>query len=707
MVFAYDPDIVYRDFVTHGVPTTNRHEPRKSDIRALFAERDAVLGSSLASGSLIFDTRANLYASLAHAADTQAWVVQDGSAAYNGIYRKAGGSGSGSWSRVADLPYSFAHMSDVGAGTADAIQVTSSIPTSGSMIRVANVFEANTGPVTIAENGGAAKALKTNSGNDLAAGSLIAGGMIVYVDDGTNFRLLSDQASAAILAGAEAAQLAAEAAQEAAENAAASVNLPAISSGDAGKALVVNEAEDGYELGTASGGTAGQLEFATKADAEASNPSADPDFIRLAGYSAAGDGGGALYKKAASEPSHAGKFQNANGTWYELTETRVSPLMFDAADVTNGANLAAEYILAKGRGTLDLSDRTWTFTDRIYLDASYMTVDARNATITCDHNAGACFQLGNGTTLRNRIEIVGGRWSQVDTCLQYLFSIRYVRNVVMTNIQGSNLFHYLQWGSTTDTAASYKLYESDLEINLRWPTVGTGHGNCHVVPNSAGGWYQSNCTFEGRSNADNDAIRTSYAIVFTGFVPTRLDHWMASNVIYKGFTYGIYGSTTRLVNLQWASMRVDDCRNTPYMLNNIDGLEGSLWAGGLTLQTGVTFSFAANGSGNTIANVNADLHVDRATATLCEISGKTSGTVNCVNVRLVAPDWRPTSVNDCAILLNQGTSGSVDLITVAATVKVNSAATATPTRGLALFNTVTNVVKGAVNVVGCTNVANF
>ena len=48
--------------------------------------------------------------------------------------------------------------------------------------------------------------------------------------------------------------------------------------------------------------------FDTKADAEAFEPVMAPDFIETVGYAAAGDGGGALYKKVASEPSHAGKF---------------------------------------------------------------------------------------------------------------------------------------------------------------------------------------------------------------------------------------------------------------------------------------------------------------------------------------------------------------------------------------------------------------
>lgn len=41
-------------------------------------------------------------------------------------------------------------------------------------------------------------------------------------------------------------------------------------------------------------------------------------FVETAGYSSVGDGGGALYKRVSSEPSHAGKFQSADGAWWEI-----------------------------------------------------------------------------------------------------------------------------------------------------------------------------------------------------------------------------------------------------------------------------------------------------------------------------------------------------------------------------------------------------
>jgi hypothetical protein len=243
-------DEIFRDFATDGVPASGAHEPIKADIREFLTSIEAFADQG--GNSSIFTTRANLYANLAYAANTLAWVVNDTTAAYNGIYQKQGASGSGSWTRVADLPYSFAKMSDVGTGTANAIQVTSSIPTSQAVLRVTNIFESNTGNVTVSENGGAAKPLLTASGNQIAPGGLVAGALAAYLESGSSFRLLSDQASSAIVPAAEAAQAAAEAAQAAAELAVASVDLPLIGSGDAGKSIVVKDDLSGYDLQFAS-----------------------------------------------------------------------------------------------------------------------------------------------------------------------------------------------------------------------------------------------------------------------------------------------------------------------------------------------------------------------------------------------------------------------------------------------------------------------
>jgi hypothetical protein len=74
-----------------------------------------------------------------------------------------------------------------------------------------------------------------------------------------------------------------------------------------------------------------QSDFSDVATAEAASIPAPKQFTRLAGYAASGDGGGALYKRSASEPSHAGKFQSADGAWWEISEGPVSAKQGGAA----------------------------------------------------------------------------------------------------------------------------------------------------------------------------------------------------------------------------------------------------------------------------------------------------------------------------------------------------------------------------------------
>lgn len=70
------------------------------------------------------------------------------------------------------------------------------------------------------------------------------------------------------------------------------------------------------------------------------------EWVRTAGYAAVGDGGEALYKRALSEPSHAGKFQSADGAWWELAEAVLRPEMFG----DDGAAFDAALQLARIRG---------------------------------------------------------------------------------------------------------------------------------------------------------------------------------------------------------------------------------------------------------------------------------------------------------------------------------------------------------------------
>lgn len=202
---AETANYVYRDFVTDGIPASGKHDPHKPDIRRLLTGYETIINAFTSNGGLIYSSLASLNSDLEKAANSMAWVLGDAVVANNGVYQKQGASNTGSWVRVSDLPFSFIVATDVGGGTPDAIQATTSIPVSGSALVWLSVFEANTGsPVTVSFNGGAPLTIKTNSGADVPVGGLLAGMIVLGVVSGSEFRLVSDQASASIIAAAEA-----------------------------------------------------------------------------------------------------------------------------------------------------------------------------------------------------------------------------------------------------------------------------------------------------------------------------------------------------------------------------------------------------------------------------------------------------------------------------------------------------------------------
>lgn len=94
------------------------------------------------------------------------------------------------------------------AGTANAVIATTDFPIPDFPVTALFILAplaSNTGAMTLAINGGAAKPLVTNSGGSMPSGSLSPGMVAAFIDNGDDYRLLSDVASGAIQAAAETA----------------------------------------------------------------------------------------------------------------------------------------------------------------------------------------------------------------------------------------------------------------------------------------------------------------------------------------------------------------------------------------------------------------------------------------------------------------------------------------------------------------------
>lgn len=111
--------------------------------------------------------------------------------------------------------------------------------------------------------------------------------------------------------------------------------------------------------------TAGQ-HFTARSDVAANVIGASITHLRTAGFTEPGDGGGALYKRAAAEPAHPLKAQSADGAWWELVPDPAGVSIKQAgaagdgvADDTTAFQDMAAWIEAQGGGTVLLPRGTY------------------------------------------------------------------------------------------------------------------------------------------------------------------------------------------------------------------------------------------------------------------------------------------------------------------------------------------------------------
>lgn len=213
---------VWRDYETDGVPGSGVHLPSKSDARLWGAFLEATTGQV----GLGYATLALLNVDLAHDANTLAFVYNDTTPANNGLYQKSGASGTGSWTRIGDLPESIVTLNVTG-GTGDAIIATAienpTVP--GAKLYLLTPTAANTTSTTINVNGTGAVAIKNAFGVALAANSLLAGSQVLMAWQTDHYQLLlsANPDASAFTASCSASASSASASASAAASSAASL----------------------------------------------------------------------------------------------------------------------------------------------------------------------------------------------------------------------------------------------------------------------------------------------------------------------------------------------------------------------------------------------------------------------------------------------------------------------------------------------------
>lgn len=321
-----DQVLVNRDGST-GLQSFEDHAKQLAGTGAI-ATALASLSSGV--GTISKATRADLFADLAHDADGIAWVYGDTTVAYNGVYRKSGASGTGSWSRVLDLPYSFIRASNVGAGTPNAIQATTSQPVTGSALVLLSIAATNTGsPVTVQFNNEAARTIKGNSGADIAIGALRSGSVVIGVaSSSSEFRLVvGDPVSPQIFDARDAAVAAATAA--AADRAAAQTARTAAVNAQNAAAGYIDDMVTEKEVPI----------YATVIGMASVTVPAGMSVITVRGRFVVDDDDGGVY--GLGNNGTPDKFTSADGrTWYKL---RKNPIIVLVSGQSNAANVRTGY----------------------------------------------------------------------------------------------------------------------------------------------------------------------------------------------------------------------------------------------------------------------------------------------------------------------------------------------------------------------------
>lgn len=164
MTISPNASTVWRNYETDGVPSSGNHKVKKSALRTWGTAVETVIDAFTTNGGLIFATKTLMDAQAAtYTEPRSAWVYADSTPANNGVYVL--NPTTDTWTKVGRLPYDFVIGTDTGAGTANAIQITTDIPVADGMIVAFSLFEATTaGTVTVSINGGTALTLITPRG---------------------------------------------------------------------------------------------------------------------------------------------------------------------------------------------------------------------------------------------------------------------------------------------------------------------------------------------------------------------------------------------------------------------------------------------------------------------------------------------------------------------------------------------------------------
>ncbi|MGW1423669.1 hypothetical protein ACWAT4_26515 [Bradyrhizobium manausense] len=279
------------EFLVNQIDGNNRslrRVPRSQVLGAI----DAIVAAGQLGGGVAFTSKAQADGQLAYQAFQLGLVAADSDPSKNGLYQKTGASGSGGWTRIADLPNEIIQFSITG-GTADAIVATMApqVPsTPGGKLYLIMPTANNTG-AALTING---IVVKNSLGSTPAADTFVANVPVSMIWSGNHYQILT--------------------------------SVAVDTAGVVADAVAARDAASGYATAAASSASAlgNQVhQYDTYALAKAASIPSGVQFIRTQAYSTTALSSGLQYRKQASNPAlvnadlvEPAAFQSADGAWW-------------------------------------------------------------------------------------------------------------------------------------------------------------------------------------------------------------------------------------------------------------------------------------------------------------------------------------------------------------------------------------------------------
>lgn len=156
---------------------------------------------------------------------------------------------------------------------------------------------------------------------------------------------------------------------------------------------------------------AGGFFASTRAAAILTNIPNNVNTVFTGGYASNSDRGGATYYRVNSEPAHLGKFQSADGAWWEINANQINPrqLGADYTGVADSSNIISNIIATWRLMYLPFKDDIYKIGDVEIISGTVILGCAQRCYITLLSNQGPVFTIKNGASAAFKlVDVVGG-----------------------------------------------------------------------------------------------------------------------------------------------------------------------------------------------------------------------------------------------------------------------------------------------------------